>query len=129
MPFGHGIEDSNHKENGFFMNDYVKSGPGYTISRDIITDEVSAEIHNSSSKEPASSTGWLVALPIAIVGAIQVFVPDLFNDGTWSNIYYFMGFAAPLITAFTIRGKVWSPASVSKVIREALEAAEQTRKS
>jgi hypothetical protein len=136
MPFGHGIGDPERfyeVYNKFIkgeqvVNMHVKSGSGYTLSANPIDGKIEATIQNSNETEPARRTGLVLTAGISILGAIPFFFPNLMSDNAWALIYYFIAFLAPVITAVRIRGKVWSPASVSAVLREALDAAENVKK-
>lgn len=110
------------------LNHYVKSGRGYVLSEDVVTGKINAEVHNSSHTEPAYGVGaYFAAIPI-ILGFVKTLWPNILPANTWDIVFYLVALFIPILTALSIRGKVWSPASVSKVLKEAIEAAESTRK-
>lgn len=135
MPFGHGIGNPDDyypnerwlKEPKVTSRQFVRSGPGYTLSKSLIDDSVSAEVHNSSKTEPAVNTSFIVsAVPVAVT-AVSLLFPNLLSADNWSLVIYVIALFAPIVTALMIRGKVWSPASVKTVLEAAIEEAEKTR--
>jgi hypothetical protein len=78
--------------------------------------------------EPAVNTGAIFTSVVAIVGVVKLLWPTLVSEGIWDFIFYAIALLLPIITAIRIRGKVWSPSSVSEVLKEAIDAAEKTNK-
>ncbi len=130
MPFGSGIYNNDPQEirRATMSNFTVKTGPGYTLAKSAVTDQVEATVHNSNRTEPAVNTGVLMGAFPLLVGGIRILWPNLVSDSNWELIFYVTALLLPVVTAFFIRGKVWSPASVKEVLEQAIEAAENTRK-
>lgn len=79
---------------------------------------------NRKSKEPALALGAVTTFVAAfIIICLKLFFPDVVSDEIESSIYGFVGLLFPIITAFLIRRKVWSPASVEDVIEKAVTSA------
>lgn len=136
MPFGHGIENPEDyypnekwlKEPNMSLDNFVQSGPGYVLSENVVTGKISAEVDNASKSEPAVNTGVLMgAIPVIAV-VVRYLWPNLLSDNNWDVTFYLIALFIPVVTAFFIRGKVWSPASVSQVLKDAIQAAENSRK-
>ena len=69
---------------------------------------------NYTDEEPAVRTGLSTTAVAAIIAGILYFWPNLPNEVV-TGIVAVIGILLPIITAFLIRRKVWSPASVMKV--------------
>lgn len=78
--------------------------------------------------EPARNTGGLVSLVIILMSTITILFPNFLSNKTQLIIYMIASFILPLVTAFLIRKKVWSPASVQQVIEEVTAEASQLKK-
>lgn len=110
------------------MQQKISSGPGYVISRNLVNQEVSAEVHNSSRTEPVLSTAMFTSVAPAIGVIVYTLFPNLVSANGWNIIFYLIALLIPIVTALLTRGKVWSPASVKEVLENAIEAAEATKK-
>jgi len=72
-------------------------------------------------KEPAIKTGIAVAaLAGAFVSVLNVFFPKLMTEEAKTALFQVLLILIPFVTAFLIRRKVWSPASVDEIIEEAV---------
>ena len=71
---------------------------------------------NKKNIEPARNVGMVFSVLIAISEFI-IFIPDL-SEATKANIYMIIAILAPIVTAFTTRNKVWSPATVNTLVNE-----------
>lgn len=68
-------------------------------------------------KEPALTTATFVASVISILSLLnKYFFPNLLTDDQEQVIYTVIAIVIPWITAYFIRRKVWSPASVQKAL-------------
>lgn len=80
----------------------------------------------SESKEPALKVGAIVTVVLSasyiIVKQVIPNVPDATIDATFSVLAVIV----PLVVAWIIRSKVWSPASVQAVTDEAVKQALET---
>lgn len=96
----------------------------------IVRSKLATQLVNSdeSSTEPARNVGITVTSVAGILSLITVLFPNLLSDRVQVLIYVIASFALPLITAFLIRGKVWSPASVVEVVDEAVDGALEAAK-
>ncbi len=110
------------------VNLHVKSGPGYTLSANHVTGKLQSEVHNSSRLEPALGTGAILTSVAGIVGFVRLIWPNLVSADIWEMIFYLIALFIPIVTAARIRGKVWSPSSVSEVLKEALAEADKLKK-
>jgi hypothetical protein len=110
------------------VNTFVKSGPGYTLATSPLTGKLEATIHDSSKMEPAFNTGAVFASVAAITGIVRLIYPSLVSEEFWDIIFYLIALFIPIVTAIRIRGKVWSPSSVSEVLKEAIAEAEKVKK-
>lgn len=80
---------------------------------------------NSTDKEPALRRGSWTSFVVVMLSAVTVFFPHLLSQKTELAVYMIASFILPLITAYLIRRKVWSPASVQSYINNIMEAAEE----
>jgi hypothetical protein len=140
MPFGHGIGNPDDHYPGWYtelqgynwrekgMNMHVKSGPGYTLSANPINQTLEAEVHNSSFKEPALTSGAVYSVLITIVAGVNALFPNLIPASAYEWLLTILAISTPFFTAMIARKYVWSPASVSAVLKEAIESAESIQK-
>lgn len=77
-------------------------------------------IPNNTSEEPAAKVGTFTALGTGIVALLTYFAPNLLNEKTTTLVLVIVAFVLPIVTAFFIRNKVWSPASVQELIDRAV---------
>lgn len=80
---------------------------------------------DSKDTEPALKQGSWTSVTVLVLSAITVFFPHLFSQKIELMIYMIASFILPLITAYLIRSKVWSPASVQSYINDIMDAAEE----
>ncbi len=74
----------------------------------------------SKTVEPALDIGSKISPILGTIITLLYLVPDHYiNDGTVAYIFSIVAVLIPLVTAYLIRRKVWSPHSVARVIAEA----------
>jgi hypothetical protein len=79
------------------------------------------------AKEPALSTASVITIVMSIIVAgTQLIFHKQIPDDIQTFIYGALALVLPMITAFLIRRKVWSPASVVKVVDESVKTALET---
>ncbi len=97
------------------------------IKRDMFYPEddgkVYAVVPNSQSQEPAAKVGAAVTIFLAILAIAAENFPGLISKEAYSWIFFGAAMLSPLATAFLTRGFVWSPASVQKILNEAIKEA------
>ncbi len=97
------------------------------IKRDMFYPEddgkVYAVVPNSQSQEPAAKVGASVAAVLAIIAIVAEQFPGFLSSQTYAWIFFIAALLSPLVTAFLTRGFVWSPASVQKILNEAIKEA------
>lgn len=72
------------------------------------------------SAEPALKVGTAATSVAGILGLIAYFSPNLLTPRQTDLILVISAFVLPIVTAFFIRKRVWSPASVVEVVEEAI---------
>lgn len=72
------------------------------------------------SAEPAIKIGTAATTVAGVLSLIAYFSPNLLTPRQTDLILVISAVALPLITAFFIRKRVWSPASVIEVVQEAV---------
>ncbi len=87
--------------------------------------EVFQVSEDKTSKEPALATGITTGSVAGILSIIGYLFPDVMSERTFVIVLIVGVFLSPIISAIIIRGKVWSPASVAELFKEATKAAEQ----
>ena len=120
-------DDAYPNERWLTVRQKIASGSGYTITRSMIDQSVSAEVHNSSRTEPVLSTAMLATVVPGVGLIIYTLFPNLVSQNVWDIIFYLIALFIPIVTALFTRGKVWSPASVKEILDNAIEAADATR--
>ncbi len=97
------------------------------IKRDMFYPEDDGKIYavvpNSQSQEPAAKVGASVTAFLAIIAIVAEQFPNFLSSQTYSWIFFMAALLGPLVTAFLTRGFVWSPASVQKILNEAIKEA------
>ncbi|MFY3742102.1 MAG: hypothetical protein HMLIMOIP_002566 [Candidatus Nitrosomirales archaeon] len=82
----------------------------------------------ASAREPSVKAGISISTVIGLIAIVQYFFPDI-PESTLRYIIVVAAFLLPIISAFLIRRKVWSPASVQEAVDEAVKrATEEIRK-
>lgn len=72
-----------------------------------------------SKKEPAINTAAAVtAVATVIYFVVKFFVPNA-DEGLLNTITVVVGLLLPLVTGYIIRSKVFAPATVREIVREA----------
>jgi hypothetical protein len=90
--------------------------------------EVKALVNDPKpSSEPAINYGALVTILVSLVGLVLSYLFPHLSTETKYYITTVIAVLVPLITGLLIRFKVWSPATVQKVIEEITEEASQIK--
>lgn len=79
-----------------------------------------AKIKNPTSTEPAVNTGaFITALPAVFV-ILNLIFPHAVTAEWETTVYGLASILGPLITGIIVRRKVWSPASVHDLVKQAV---------
>src|SRR4051812_44101777 len=76
---------------------------------------------DTADTEPALFTGGFTTVVPAVLVLIKLIWPNLVSEDMATAIIGLVAVFLPIVTAFLIRRKVWSPASVVKVVGEAVK--------
>jgi hypothetical protein len=109
-------------------NTFVRSGPGYVMSRTPVANNIEVDIDHEKNSEPLygiTGTAGILGIVTFILTKYfpGVFTPDVME---WVNVLWMAGI--PLAIGFIGRRYVWSPASVKRVLDFALQEAESSAK-
>lgn len=86
--------------------------------------EVYKATKDKKDKEPALRMGANTGAVAGILSLIALLYPGLLDNHTTATILVIAAFVLPFITALLTRGKTWSIASVTELLNEAVEQAE-----
>jgi hypothetical protein len=82
---------------------------------------------SKQSKEPALSVGATGGTVAGTLALLLYLFPEI-PEGTLRLVFVISAFALPVVTAILTRGRVWSPASVVKLVDEAVAKATEVTK-
>ena len=83
-------------------------------------------IRDKKDTEPALRTGVNTSAVAGILTLIAFLWPGLLSNHTSTIILVISAFVLPIVTAIFTRNKVWSIASVTELVDEAVKAAEES---
>lgn len=83
-------------------------------------------------EEPALNTGFNVTLGMGGIGSLLLIAhglfPKIFTQDVIGTISFFTALIVPLVTAYFARKKVWSPATVLRLLNAAATEADNLRR-